>query len=274
VNKFINTIVVSLLFSSPIVFANTVEKMNKIFSPVRVSQNIVVSPRHLCHDGLYLYFKNEEDCKDAAVSGINCTDKSSIVPLRSTEDVYPTEYSDEFITRFYHIDLNYLYQEVIPNTSLVLFSEMRKIPYCENRERQQTKNIRSARVAQGENERIFVQSIIDQAEANQNEEFLIINTPVGNMPSFELLGYTDPYITVEQQYENAIVKTPFCSDFAKDMIWQMSGEYTGSGNRDLKPASLQTVSRPLYLAGKKLVENDKGDLELRYTFTCEKVWSI
>ncbi len=249
-------------------------KINRIYEPILVSQSLTLSPHRLCHNGLFLSFKNKVECERARVPNFDCEQFFHIAPIRSTEEIFLTSDPSSYVTRFYHIDLRYRYQEVDTVNDILLVDEPRTVSACENQPIYVTENVTQRRPVQNQEEQILIASLLDQANRSNNENYLILNTPIGSVGQAEVLTAEDLGKS-DAELNLAKMKTPFCSDYGVDQIWKLSGEYTGSGVRSLHPARLQTISRPLYVKAKRWVINEEtGEMELRYEFTCEKVWEI
>ncbi len=244
-------------------------KINRIYEPILVSQTMTVSPHRVCHDGLFLYFNSPEDCENAEISSFNCSKNYHIAPIRSAEEIHLVSDPSASITRFYHIELQYRYQEVDTSNNVILIDEPRTVSACEDREIYLTENVTKRRSVETLEEKILVASLVEQARRSQDESFLLLNTPVGNVDQSETLNFEDLWES-ELKLKHAMVRTPFCSDLGADQVWSLSGEYTGSGVRSLMPASLHLISRPLYIKEKKyVVDEESGELEARYVFSCE-----
>ncbi len=249
-------------------------KINRIYESIQVSQELILSPHRLCHDGLFVYFANKKQCKESGVPGFDCEKNYYIAPIRSSEEIYLPENEERHITRFYHINLEYHYQEVDTETNITFVDEPRTVSPCEDRKLFVTENVTYRRATRSYEEKMLVASLIEQADKKQNQEFLILNTPIGNVGHIDALSVDDIGKT-EDELNESVLKTPFCSELSSDQVWNMSGEYTGSGIRSLMPASFQKISRPLYVKRiHSVVNKETGELEKRYEFTCNRVWEI
>ncbi len=263
-----------LIIAALIVSNAALAKINRIYEPILVSQSLTLSPHRLCHNGLFLSFKDRKECEKANVASFDCAQFFHIAPIRSTEEIYLENDPSSFVTRFYHIDLRYRYQEVDTVNDVLLIDEPRTVSACEDQPIYVTENVTQRRPVQNKEEEVLIASLVDQANRSNNEKYLILNTPMGSVRQAEVLT-ADDLGKSDDELNLAKMRTPFCSDYDVDQIWKLSGEYTGSGVRSLHPARLQTISRPLYVKTKRWVVNEEtGELELRYEFTCEKVWEI
>lgn len=251
------------------------KNINRILSTVQVSRDHAISPLRLCHDGRYLYFKDSKNCHDYFIPGFDCDSNPALTALRSSEKIYLSEKGGDFITRFFHIDTRYYYQEVDVDSGLILKNERRRIPFCKEMKRKTTINVITKRVVRSKEEKIFVSSLVDQSKKNKEASFLILNSPIGNVDEFELFDANYVEDQIGKPLSRFPVKTPFCSGVNPDLVWQMSGEYTGGGSRSLKPASLQLISQPMFIKKKIfVVDEETKKLEQRYEFTCDPVWEI
>ncbi len=253
---------------------NEDQNINRIYRTIQVSRDVSLSPLWMCHNGLYLFFREKNFCEKAQIDNFDCELNREIAPIRSAEKI-STEEGGDSIMRFFHIDLRYNYQEVNRSTGELLTYEERSVPECKNRKVYESENVTSQRVVRTDEERYFVQSLVDQSKMTQDLSFLIVNSPIGNVDSLENLTIEDYGKSDDQFQMEAMVKTPFCSNMESDEVWKLSGEYTGSGVRELHPSSLQMNSQPFYIQKQLLVFNEKtGEMEPRYIFTCRKTWDI
>jgi hypothetical protein len=253
-----------------VTLADTSEaQINRVYEPILVSQTMMVSPHRVCHDGLFLYFKSAEHCQAENYPHIDCTKNFHIAPIRSAEQIHLITNPEDYITRFFHIELRYRYQEVDTVHDVILIDEPRTVSACEDRQIYLTENVTKRRPVETRDERILVTSLIEQARRSHDESFLLINTPIGNVDNSEALNFQNLWDS-DLQLRHAMVRTPFCGDLGFHEVWSLSGEYTGSGARGLMPAPLQSMSQPLYIKEKRYVADQQtGDLEERFEFSCE-----
>lgn len=262
-----------LLLATLLMNSMAFAKLNRIYEPIFVSKKLYLSPHRLCHDGLFIYFKDKNSCLKSEIQNFDCEKNYQISPIRTSEEISITDKGD-FITRFYHVPMKYRYQEVDTEHDILLVNEMRTLSACEDRKLFETENIRSKRTVRTGEEKYLVQSLLDQSKKSKDESFLLINSPIGNFGKDEFLSLDD-IGNPGTDLSRVAMKTPLCSDLSFEKVWKMSGEYTGTGLRGLLPAKIQTVSKPLYVKKKMWVVNQKtGELELRYEFTCDQVWEI
>lgn len=266
-SKINRLLIVIAVVSLPIF---SMAKVNRIYQNVRVSKTITLAPHQLCHNGLYLFFKNSDYCRQQKIPNFDCDKNYEIAPLRTSEEISLVE-DGPYVTRFYHIQLRYHYQEVDAENDVVLVNDIRTISACEDRKLYVTENVRSRRVVRNNEEKFFISSLINQSSNRKDQSWLLLNSPVGNVGNFESLSAPkdDDH---DKKRRSSIIKTPFCNNkYNPDQVWNLSGEYTGSGKRGLLPATLQLISEPLYVQKRTMILNkETQSLEPQYEFTCKK----
>ena len=239
----------------------------EVFEHIVLSQDITVSAHRLCQDGLFIYFKNRQECERTPIPFI-CDGDLRVVPIRSVEKIY-LEQGGPDVTRFYEVQTDYSYESYLKKENgddVLLKKETKTIPMCEDRELYEPENVGEWRYVESKEELEILESLLVAGHK-------LINTPFGSLERIRNLDLDHLKKPKERRVQ---VNTPFCNKTVPTaMVWQMSGEHTGNGVMDFNVGGLQSLSKPMYIERERKVWDPKTQqTRIVYDLTCQPTWDI
>ena len=201
-----------------------------------VDQHIVlnryqsVSPKFLCHDNVYIYFKNQQTCELAGYSPLLCESNLILTPIRELEKIELNRKDEKTLVRSFKVNLNYetwtYLNEGEGQYVLQPNPAQKQLSLCENRENKKSKVVHSFREAYMESEDKFLNQLVESG-------FFWIVTGPGAIVSIRQLDLQALELNlqkIDSKIINQNIKSPQCSDkMPDDLIWQMGGELSGNG---------------------------------------------
>ncbi len=239
----------------------------QIFSDIQFGPKLQISANFLCQDGVYIYFRSQQDCLDSGLEW-NCSEDLVIKPIREVEMIL-TEVGGESLTRFFKVNTQFKYQQVERDSRGNVFNninEFRELPFCAERPRLEPGNVGEFRYPQSQSEKFFIESMLEAG-------ITMVNVAEAGT---SILDAIDLKQQVEStQKVSSTIKSPFCNQsVSSDYIHLLSGEYSGNGIQNLNFENvqvdrLQEISDDLFVTPSDFHEDQPA-----FKISCEKTWDI
>jgi len=240
-----------------------------VYEHIALTQNLSVSAHRLCQDGLYIYFKSEQDCLNSKGPFV-CDQELKIAPIRSVEKIF-LGVGAQSLTRFYEIHLRFrqrVYFSSENSEDELIQESIESIPYCVGYQIYQSANVGSWRYVETDEEADIIESFISSG-------INLINTPFGGLQFFKNMI---PVLNAKDHFFEELprFKSPYCNkDLTHDAIKQMSGEFSGNGIMGFKINELQDLSREIYIKKTNtLFEPEINKVSADYQLSCQETLEI
>lgn len=235
-----------------------------IVDHIVIGRNISVPGDQLCQDGVNVYFKDSKYCY---LENYDHSCRTNfIAPLRQAERIYTQK--NYHVFRFYNVRTKYKSYFFKMDKNGDFFHEKttsHEMPFCEDLPVQKTTIVYSERYALRE-ERPFVENLI-------NKGITSINTSFGPLLNLHMVNQDYHQLSFLSFMDRTNIRSPLCieGDYHRDLIKQLSGEYSGGGFNILNINLLQSLSGEIVLPENQSVNSTNPS---KYTFECVPTLTI
>ncbi len=212
----------------------------EVVENVVIGREISVPGDRLCHDGVHIYFRSQEDCQKTNIEH-SCRSQF-IAPIRQAEVISIDE--NKKIYRFFDVPKSYEVRTYNPDERGyfdLVARQTHSIPFCSGAEPREPVIVFEQREGTPE-ELPFLQRLF-------NFGVTVINTGFGPLKSLHMLNQESHELDFIDYRYHTNIRSPLCVDdpIHENLIQQISGEYSGGGVRFFNINLLQNISGEIIL---------------------------